>query len=246
MHVSRKIVIGIRILAFGIFSINRLVISATSPETPVLYSKADLMGMFEASSHAGFKRVPEKYASHGGHYLRNEVVDAYVRMAKKAEKDAINLEVISAFRSYYRQKTIWNNKFTRFHGTYRERSEKILEYSSMPGTSRHHWGTDFDLNSLEPAFFDTPNGKAIYDWLVKNAHEFGFFQPYKEYNAWRDAGYKEEKWHWSYAPTADRLLRAYRFLIKPSDIQGFLGSELAEELDVIERYVLCIEKVDEL
>lgn len=213
-----------------------------APSNTHTFSKADLMGMFEASSHSGFKRVPEKYASHGAHYLRNEVVDAYVRMAKKAQADGINLQVVSAFRSYYRQKTIWNNKFTRFRGTYLERAQKILEYSSMPGTSRHHWGTDFDLNSVEPAYFETPTGKAIYKWLVENAHDFGFVQPYKEYNSWRDAGYKEEKWHWSYAPTAERLLRAYRFAIQPEDIQGFPGSELARELDVIERFVLCIEK----
>ena len=28
----------------------------------------------------------------------------------------------------------------------------------MPGTSRHHWGTDIDFNSVDPAYFKTATG----------------------------------------------------------------------------------------
>lgn len=51
-------------------------------------------------------------------------------------------------------------------------------YSSMPTTSRHHWGTDMDINSVEPEYFESGQGLLEYNWLKANAHKFGFCQPY--------------------------------------------------------------------
>ena len=65
----------------------------------------------------------------------------------------------------------------------------------MPGTSRHHWGTDIDMTDMSVAFYNTRKGKKMYDWMSKNAAKFGFYQPF---NANRKDGYQEEKWHWSY------------------------------------------------
>jgi len=48
----------------------------------------------------------------------------------------------------------------------------------MPGTSRHHWGSDVDLYSLEDIDFLKGNGKIIYQWLTDNAASYGFCQPY--------------------------------------------------------------------
>jgi zinc D-Ala-D-Ala carboxypeptidase len=197
----------------------------------LVFEKNELLGKFEASGHSDFKRVPAKYASHNNHYLRKEVVDAFTQMAKAAEKDGINLQVVSAFRSYYRQKTIWNNKYNRYEGTPIERAKSILRYSSMPGTSRHHWGTDFDINSVEPAYFESGTGKAIYEWMNKNAHKYGFFQPYNTFNNWRDKGYYEEKWHWSYFPVAEKISLAYRWMISYDDIDGFSGCEVAAKME---------------
>lgn len=210
-------------------------------ESHIRFTKDDLLGKFEANAHPEFSKVPDRFASHSGHYLRTEVIDALVKMCEHAARDGVSLEVVSAYRSYYRQKTIWNNKYNRYSGSSKEKVAQILEYSSMPGTSRHHWGTDFDLNTVEPEYFDTPQGKAMYAWLVKHAADYGFFQPYQAYNDWRDDGYFEEKWHWSFRPTAEKIRLAYQYTITYDDISGFLGSELAESFDVIERYVRCIE-----
>jgi LAS superfamily LD-carboxypeptidase LdcB len=210
--------------------------------TPQVFSKNDLLGKFEASGHRDFTRVPGRFSSHNNHYLRKEVVEALVAMCEHAARDGIQLSVVSAYRSYFRQKTIWNNKYNRYSGEPTERVERILKYSSMPGTSRHHWGTDFDLNSVEPEYFEHGEGKAIYEWLSKHAATYGFFQPYQPFNDWRDAGYYEEKWHWSYRPTAENIRRAFQYTILYDDISGFMGSELAPNFNVIERYVRCIER----
>jgi LAS superfamily LD-carboxypeptidase LdcB len=106
----------------------------------------------------------------------------------------------------------------------------------MPGTSRHHWGTDIDLNSLENSYFEVGEGLKVYQWLLQHAHEFGFCQPYTSKATGR-TGYEEEKWHWSYTPLSVPLLQQYMNTITLEDISGFQGSETAAQLDVINTYV---------
>ena len=56
---------------------------------------------------------------------------------------------MSAFRGYNRQKTIWNKKYERFTNEFSFEPEKaileIIRFSTIPGTSRHHWGTEIDI-----------------------------------------------------------------------------------------------------
>src|ERR1043165_6982453 len=106
----------------------------------------------------------------------------------------------------------------------------------MPSTSRHHWGTDMDLNSLNNDYFDSGEGKKIYEWLTAHASEFGFCQPYTSKADGR-TGYEEEKWHWSYVPLSKGFLEEYKKQVQYNDITGFLGSEVAESLRVIDKYV---------
>ena len=39
-----------------------------------------------------------------------------------------------------------------------------MSYSSMPTTSRHHWGTDIDIHSVEVTDFEKEPGISIYNW----------------------------------------------------------------------------------
>jgi LAS superfamily LD-carboxypeptidase LdcB len=106
----------------------------------------------------------------------------------------------------------------------------------MPGTSRHHWGTDIDLNNLNNEYFESGEGLKIYQWLTAHAHRFGFCQPYTSKTGGR-TGYEEEKWHWSYTPLSIPLLEEYKKTITLSDLTGFMGSGAAVKLDVIKNYV---------
>ncbi len=208
------------------------------------YSVNELIGIVEPSDNKAFDKLRSKYTTKESAYLRDEVYDAFKDMWKDAKRDDIDLIIISATRSKDYQSGIWNRKWNSFGGDEATRAERILQYSSMPGSSRHHWGTDFDLNSLENSYFETGQGLKIYTWLQKNAHKYGFFQPYTGFNAFRDAGYREEKWHWSYYPTASKIQRAYNHHITYQKLNNFNGSEYAELLDVINNYVNGIE-VDE-
>lgn len=94
----------------------------------------------------------------------------------------------------------WRNKLS---GPERER--EILGASAAPGISRHHWGTEFDLFSLNPRNFKEGARLADeFEWLSKKGHQFGYFQPYRANT--HDHGYMEERWHWSYYPIGQALL----------------------------------------
>lgn len=220
-----------------------LVIGTPAQDVPS-YAVDELIGIVEPSENKAFDKLRNKYTTKESAYLRNEVYDAFKDMWKDAKRDDIDLVIISATRNKEYQSGIWNRKWNSFGGDESTRAERILQYSSMPGSSRHHWGTDFDLNALENSYFERGAGVKIYKWLQENAHKYGFFQPYTGFNAFRDAGYREEKWHWSYYPTASKILRAYNHHISYKELGGFNGDAYAEQLDVINNYVNGIE-VDE-
>jgi hypothetical protein len=94
-----------------------------------------------------------------------------------------------------------------------ERQQEILQASSAPGISRHHWGTDFDLfdPDMDPAAWKAGGAFADeYSWLLRNASTYGFIQSFTPLSAFMTAGYIEERWHWSYYPAAQALLEFAR------------------------------------
>jgi predicted deacylase len=99
----------------------------------------------------------------------------------------------------------------------KDRLDIILKFSSLPGTSRHHWGTEVDLNSTtvadwQPASGSTPAGKffALGQWLQANAASAGILQAY---TSGRTGGYNEEAWHYSYAPISLGLRERYNQVV---------------------------------
>jgi LAS superfamily LD-carboxypeptidase LdcB len=171
--------------------------------------------------------------------MHKEAFKAFKTMYFDAKKCGIHLTILSATRNFDRQKSIWEKKWNLAENkslSPTERAKTILKYSSMPGSSRHHWGTDIDLNALNNEYFATAEGKAVYTWLLQHAEKYGFAQPYTAKSKGR-TGYEEEKWHWSYRPLSDPYLQAYNNSIKNEDLTGFSGSEQAVVLDVVGNFV---------
>ncbi|MBI1226511.1 MAG: D-alanyl-D-alanine carboxypeptidase family protein [Bacteroidetes bacterium] len=219
------------------------------PEFSVEY----IMGKFDPAQHPDFVPVDKKYADGEGYYLRKETYASFVKMHNAALADGITLSIISATRNFAKQKSIWEAKWTgarkienganaaKKYPDAKNRALKILEYSSMPGSSRHHWGTDIDLNDLDNYTFEQGPGKKVYDWMVKHAHEYGFCQPYsKKSEDGRNTGYNEEKWHWSYMPIAKKLTDLAARTMTDDMIGGFKGAETAVKIGIVEKYVLGV------
>lgn len=199
-----------------------------------------LMGKFDPSKHSDFILIDKKYTLKPDLYLRKETYEAFKKMAVAAEKEGVIFSILSATRNFDYQKNIWESKWAALKDKTAEvRAKKILQYSAMPGASRHHWGTDIDLNNLSNPFFEKNGGKKIYDWLVAHGHEYGFYQPY---TAGRKTGYKEEKWHWTYLPLSKDFTAIASKYLKNDMIKGFKGSDAAAKLDILKNYVLGINK----
>ncbi|MCB1138028.1 MAG: M15 family metallopeptidase [Leptospiraceae bacterium] len=201
-----------------------------------------LSGQFDPYSHPDFLSLEKAGipASRKGMVLRKETAEAIKRMLVRFKKDNPDIQfwVQSATRPFYSQKGIWeakwngerkvNGKDLRTIKDPLDRARTILEYSSMPGTSRHHWGTDFDINSLNPAYYKSGVGKRIYEWMLANAPDFGFCLVYTE---GRNGGYHWEPWHWSYRPLAAPMLRDWNRLYEEKKIKtSFSGSDSAFHL----------------
>lgn len=218
------------------------------------FGKDYLMGKFDPAKNADFVKVEASHGDRDGLYLRKETYEAFKKMFTAAKKEGITLTIRSATRSFYQQKAIWEGKWTggrKLQGgvdaskafpNSKDRALKILEFSSMPGTSRHHWGTDIDLNNFTNAYFEKGRGLKEYNWLKANAATYGFCQPYTAKDAQRPNGYNEEKWHWSYTPVAKQLTKEAQETLANETIGGFKGAETAKEIDVVKKYVLGINQ----
>lgn len=180
--------------------------------------------------------------------LHPDVVAAFHKMALAAAEEGVALKVVSGFRSYQRQKEIWNDKYKMFRNeglSPPQVVERITEYSTIPGTSRHHWGTDIDIideapgeieNVLVPSKFE--EGGPFYKmkaWMDTHAKDYGFYLVYTD--AADRKGFHYEPWHYSYAPLARPMLKAFleldlKTVIVPDELYG--GQLLQGE--VLERY----------
>jgi len=166
--------------------------------------------------------------------LRTEVYKAFIAMKKAAMKEGIEIKIVSGYRSLNRQRFIWDKKFKKYtaQGFSRVKStEKIIEYSTYPGTSRHHWGTDIDIvqkvdfmpkQLLNARNFDTEGAFCVlHDWMQKYAADYGFYLAYT--NDINRKGFSYEPWHYSYKPTATLFLntalkqKVYNNLLKKSN-----------------------------
>ena len=174
--------------------------------------------------------------------LHKEVVRPFLAMRAAAAADGIDLVAFSSFRDFDRQLSIWNGKF-RGERPLQDRAGRpldaatmspgekvaaILWWSALPGASRHHWGTDFDVLDgkalpygyqlqVVPAEY-LPGGpfERLTRWLDQNMHAFGFFRPYTTDRG----GVQPEPWHLSHAKVAARAQRQ----LSLEALQGVLGS----------------------
>jgi len=200
----------------------------------------DLQSAYTLEELTGKKRPP---LFGKGFNLRKEVAHAFEQMQQEARKEGIRLYSVSSYRSFDRQKAIWNAKYRKYtlQGLAPLQAiEKIIQYSTIPGTSRHHWGTDLDIidlsrktphDPLDEKHFIGGTYDTLYRWLQKNASRFGFYETYTN-NAQRK-GFNFEPWHYSYADTAKKMMTEFlkidlQEFLKNTDVLG--GGLFTEEL----------------
>jgi hypothetical protein len=209
------------------------------------YVKRMLLGMVNFDSDSNFVKVNPSFTNRSM-YLEKNTYTAFIEMYKAAIADGVELKIVSGARTFDYQKSIWERKWSRYSQEYSdsEIAVDILKFSAMPGTSRHHWGTDIDINNFNNDYFEQGRGLKEYRWLKENAIRFGFCQVYTNKEETKRTGYEMEKWHWSYLPVALNNTRLYAKLIGYNDLVGFKGCNVAPKLKVIELYVFGVAECD--
>ncbi|SNY50677.1 LD-carboxypeptidase LdcB, LAS superfamily [Arsukibacterium tuosuense] len=165
-----------------------------------------------------------------GHLIHRQMCSAWLKLQQAAALDGMEIKIVSAFRSFQRQATIWQAKCDGLRPVYNlaqqqvditaltglAKLDAILLYSALPGASRHHWGTELDVYDasavaenyqpqlLQTEYQDTGPFTKLNQWLRTEASKFGFFRPYNQYQG----GVAAEPWHLSYAPLANPYLQA--------------------------------------
>ncbi len=205
------------------------------------------MGDFTAEELTGTARTHVRELAEDRCMLHNAVIAPFATLRAAAARSGIDLRIASGFRDFDRQLGIWNGKF-RGERPMQDRAERRLDaltltpaervraiswWSALPGASRHHWGTDFDVFDAAacPAGYRpqlvaleyAPGGvfHRLTTWLDEHMHAFGFFRPFGADRG----GVLPESWHLSYAPLAEQAARALtpallRTVIGGADIEG--------------------------
>lgn len=149
--------------------------------------------------------------------MRAEAATALEKLFAAAEEDGVYLAGVSGYRSYARQKTLFEQYVKR------DGEEAARMYSAYPGTSEHQTGFSIDISgtdgkcAAESCFEGTPEAL----WLADHAWEHGYVIRYPADKV-EITGYKYEPWHIRY-----------------------VGEELARELHergiVLEEYYDAVE-----
>jgi D-alanyl-D-alanine carboxypeptidase len=183
---------------------------------------------------ANYKPKDLRDVAGSGHELRKDAATALESLLKAARKDSQSLAVLSAYRSYDRQLSLFNGYKARYGAEYATR------LSAPAGTSEHQIGLAADIGlssgycNLKACFGDTAGGK----WLAANAADFGFIVRYPA-DGEKVTGYKYEPWHLRYIgvdqATAMAKSKAGTFeafhasLVKASKVKPLTAAEIKQQ-----------------
>lgn len=204
----------------------------------------------------------------GGFLFDEKASKAISALSKRASQHGFDLKIVSSFRDFEKQQSIWQKKATGEKSLldsqgnpldYKSLSndqivEAILRWSAFPGASRHHWGTDVDVYDGNAVSSDyqvelTPQEVAgvfapFYGWLderVAADDAEGFFLPYDQDRG----GVAPEAWHLSYRPVAKKYEQLYNedfFLahINSLDNLALIDEVRARASEIHARYILNV------
>lgn len=134
---------------------------------------------------------PKNLVSYNGYYLMTEETKtAFTNMANDALEDGISLNPGSTYRSVAFQKDLYQS-YADEDGV-----ENADTYSARAGSSEHHTGRAIDLVGPDWTL-DSFGGTEASEWIIKNAHKYGFIVRYKKATEYI-TGYIDEPWHITY------------------------------------------------
>ncbi|MBO7254465.1 MAG: M15 family metallopeptidase [Clostridia bacterium] len=122
--------------------------------------------------------------------LVKEAADAFKELSAAAKALEYSIIGMSGYRTYSYQESLYNRYLKN------DTQANVDTYSARPGYSEHHTGLALDVQTDTVSFSNFGQTKE-YEWLMDNAHLYGFVIHYTEENK-RITGYMPEEWHIRY------------------------------------------------
>ncbi len=186
-----------------------------------LYKYSKVFFLNENYSPAELTQIDTKYL-----YLKDKPLQINAKVwpflkniLDAASQSGIDLQVISAYRSFGTQATLKSGyKVTYGAGT-------ANSFSADQGYSEHQLGTTVDFTTSKVgASFSGFDKTDAYKWLQSNAHNFGFILSYPQGNTY----YVYEPWHWRFVgiDLASKIKRDGKnfYDLDQREINTYLGS----------------------
>ncbi len=197
-----------------------------------------------------------------------DVAAPLTELRKMAAQQGFDMRLCSSFRSFDRQLKIWNDKVNSVRPVYNSSGSvidmaqlsewqqvcAIMRWSALPGASRHHWGTDFDIYDAAAIDSDyqlqlTPEeveGQGVFvpfhNWLDTVIHcASDFYRPYAKDRG----GIAPERWHISYRPLAQQYASRLTVDVIAERLRNseiLLKETLLENLDELYQRFITLEK----
>ena len=124
-------------------------------------------------------------------FLSFEASKAFEKMKSDAKMDKIDINFISAFRSFDAQANIIERKIKKGYS-----KERIFNENMYPGYSEHHTGNAIDIVAKNTYTLNQEfENSEVFKWLIGNASRYNFFLTYPKNNI---HGIMYEPWHWVY------------------------------------------------
>lgn len=140
-------------------------------------------------------------------YLDREVADVFTQMKADAQKDGVELVLISGFRGMENQ-TLLFQKQIELKGS----KQAAAQVSAPPGYSEHHTGYALDIGDGKQPSLDLKiefQSSDAYKWLLGNGYKYGFELSFPPNNI---QGISFEPWHWRFigSPRANKIFKTAR------------------------------------
>jgi LAS superfamily LD-carboxypeptidase LdcB len=211
-------------------------------------------------------RLGEDQADTENQFIHKQVLQPLIDLQLAGREAGFDIKICSAFRSFERQLFIWNGKASGMRPVMDpfgkainiqelsswQKIQAILRWSALPGASRHHWGTDFDIfdaNAMPENYQiqltpEEVQGDGLFapmhDWLddYLKSEKTNFYRPY----ALDKGGIAPERWHLSYRPLADQYAQMLNIDVLSSRLKDsnlILLDVVLEYLDdIFQRYII--------
>lgn len=121
--------------------------------------------------------------------LREEALNAYIKMWKSANIDGVTLIAASSYRTYEEQKGLWNSRAII-------NKKEADSSTARAGFSEHQTGLAIDILTYNATLSNFEETDA-FKWLKDNAHKYGFILRYPK-DKEDITGYEYESWHYRY------------------------------------------------